>query len=81
VEDFEVLGDGVRVRFIENCSWADWQANGDLLFALDGKLYRLAAALAQEPVLDPVENATLVADLAPLRFQNVAAPDWARQWS
>lgn len=81
VEDFEVLRDGARVRFIESCSWADWHKNGDLLFALDGKLYRLAAAKTQEPAQTPIENAKLVADLAPMRFQNVVAPDWAKQWA
>lgn len=81
VEDFEVLRDGASVRLIKNCSWADWQANGDLLFALDGKLYRLAAGVAGATVSSPVESANLVADLAPLRFQNVAAPDWAMAWT
>ena len=80
VEDFEVLREGARVRFIENCSWADWQANGDLLFAHDGKLYRLAATAAAHPAANATEDAALVADLAPLRFQNIAAPDWARTW-
>lgn len=62
VEDFEVLRDGARIRVLENCSWADWQSNGDLLFALDGKLYRVAAAMAQQVVQSPIENATLVAE-------------------
>jgi len=81
VEDFEVLRDGARIRFIANCTWADWHTNGDLLFALDGRLYRLPAASAGKAVSDPVENAMLVADLAPLRFANIVAPDWAKQWS
>jgi hypothetical protein len=80
VEDFEVLRDGVCVRLIENCSWADWDTNGDLLFARAGRLYRLPAAFAGTAVSEPVENAALIADLTPLRFANVAAPDWAKRW-
>ena len=68
----EQARDGARVRFIENCSWADWHKNGDLLFALDGKLYRLAAAKTQEPAQTPIENAKLVADLAPMPHLLVA---------
>ncbi len=81
VEDFEVRSiDGHRLRLIENCSWADWQANGDLLFALGGCLYRLTGSQAAEPASDPLENAKLVADLAPLRIEEKAPPDWAREW-
>ena len=81
VEDFEVCTDsGETVRRIEGATWADWQANSDLLFALDGKLYRLPSAHVHERAHEPTEKTRLVADLSPLRFAQVAAPDWARMW-
>ncbi len=41
VEDFELRQpDGTLLRLLSDCSWADW-CGGDLLFALDGRLYRL----------------------------------------
>ncbi len=81
VEDFEVAReDGSRVRMIENCSWADWQANGDLLFALDGSLHRLTVEDEFQSTTDPLKDTKLVADLSSLRFEEIAAPEWARQW-
>lgn len=81
VEDFEVCDAGGRqLRRLENCSWADWQSSGDLLFALDASLYRLPASRASEQTDQALDGAALVADLSPLRFQNVQAPVWARQW-
>ena len=81
VEDFEVRqSDGTALRLIAACSWADWQANGDLLFALGDSLYRLAERHAGEQALEPLHDAKCVASLGDLRFKDVLAPDWARQW-
>ena len=81
VEDFEVRNsDGTVLRLIEGCSWADWQANGDLLFALGDSLYRLLAKDAGEVASDPIDKAICVASLGELRFKDVLATDWARQW-
>jgi hypothetical protein len=81
VEDFEVRkSDGTVRRLIEACSWADWQANGDLLFALGDSLYRLPGNHAAELASDPLNNAKCVASLGELRFDGIIAPDWARQW-
>ncbi|MFN0217277.1 MAG: hypothetical protein ACKVP4_00530 [Hyphomicrobium sp.] len=81
VEDFVVQRqDGVALRLLANCSWADWQSNGDLLFALGGRLHRLTRAHAGDTAADPLENAKLVADLAPLTFRPIASPEWARAW-
>ncbi len=81
VEDFEVRkSDGTALRLIAGCSWADWQANGDLLFALGDSLYRLPGKHAGEAASDPVDKAICVASLGELRFNDVIAPDWARQW-
>ena len=82
VEDFEVAeADGKSARLLKNCSWADWQSNGDLLFATDGQLFRLPSVEADKASPDdPLSGARLVADLRALRFRNVAAPDWATRW-
>lgn len=81
VEDFEVRTmKGAPLRSLPECSWAGWQTNGDLLFAIGGCLYRLTndqAAVASAGVLD---GAKLVADLTDLRFAQMLAPDWALTW-
>jgi hypothetical protein len=81
VEDHEVLSpDGDRLRLLKECSWADWQTTGDLLFAIGGRLYRLPQQRAGEKSDDPLANAELVADLGPLTFTPAASPVWAREW-
>jgi len=81
VEDFEIIDSaGNSLRMIERCSWADWDSNGDVLIALHGRLCRLPAVSAKRAAPDPMADAALVADLAPLRFKNVVAPDWAKRW-
>jgi hypothetical protein len=55
--------------------WADWDANGDLLFARDRVLYRLGRAS-----LASVDAAVRVADLRPLRFTARRAPESALRW-
>ena len=80
-EDFAILRkDGTLLRQIPECGWADWQSNGDLLIAREGCLYRLKASLAGEESSQPLDGATQVADLAPLRFKGVEAPEWALKW-
>jgi hypothetical protein len=81
VEDFEVRNsDGAVLRLIAGCSWADWQINGDLLFAHGSCLYRVPKAHTADEATDPLGNAKLVADLGPMTFAGVISPDWARQW-
>lgn len=81
VEDFEVrAADGTVLRSLPQCSWADWHPDGDLLFALGARLFRLDAKSAQESAVEASERARLVADLASLRFSNVVAPESARAW-
>lgn len=81
VEDFEVAqSDGTVLRLIENCGWADWLSNGDLAFAIDGCLYRLAANAACEPADDPRAGATLIAELTSHRFQSLKPPTDKLNW-
>lgn len=43
VLDFDLLDDAGEIcRDLGRLDWADWDRNGDLLFAADGKLHRLA---------------------------------------
>jgi hypothetical protein len=82
VEDFDIrAGDGTVLRHIADCSWADWHVNGDLLFALDGCLYRLAKQHTADAVSDPLANAKRVADLGVLTFTGTVAPAWALDWA
>lgn len=80
LHDFSLHGVEGELRRFKGCDWADWQSNGDLLFATSGCLYRLPSAHAASPAKDPLTSSKLVADLAPLRFTGVAAPEWAREW-
>ena len=81
VEDYAICsGNGETLRLLTDCSWADWHTNGDILFAIDGSIYRLPAQYCDAAASDPLQNAKRVADLAPLRFRNLAAPASALTW-
>lgn len=56
--------------------WADWDHDGSLLYAADGRLYRrdVSAGAADAP------RVKLVADLRDQVFESVPAPDEARRW-
>lgn len=80
-EDFAIVRpDGTQLRLIQQCGWADWQANGDLLIAREGCLYRLKSASAAEASMEPLSGAALIADVASLRFKSIPPPDWALKW-
>lgn len=81
VEDYAVLDhSGKELRRIVDGSWADWQDNGDLLFATDGRLYRLPRKLTLTGAANPLEGAKLVADLTGMQFDPAPAPAWAKKW-
>ena len=81
VEDY-VLRDarGQELRRLVDCSWADFDNSGNLLFADQGKLYRLPKGKVTNTAGDAHENAALVADLANYSFATRNAPDWALRW-
>jgi hypothetical protein len=54
--------------------WAEWDTNGDLVFARAGCLYR---AMVNDRTLAPE---TLLADFNALAFEAVASPESARKW-
>ena len=62
---------------IGRSDWADWSHSGDLLFAMDGCIYR---APCKEGVLVSSEDATQIADFSRLRFEPVQAPPEFRRW-
>lgn len=79
-EEF-LLRDNVGTkRVFTDCSWVDWQATGDLVFARGGCLYRVAKRHVVDVAADPLENAQLVADLRPMPFEQRPPPDWATRW-
>jgi hypothetical protein len=58
--------------------WADWDSNGDLLFAREGRLYRLEPQ-RKDGAAD-VSAAQEVADLRGYVFENTLAPPDATRW-
>ena len=58
--------------------WADWCHSGDLLFAKDGKLFRLG--LSAKGVLREPNTATLLIDLSDRIFKEVTPSGEAKQW-
>jgi hypothetical protein len=58
--------------------WADWDSNGDLLFAREGRLYRLEPQRKDKTV--DVRQPHEVADLRGLTFENRRAPPDLTQW-
>jgi hypothetical protein len=75
VEDFSIHAqDGSLMHSIPNCCWADWGDNGDLLFAIDGCLYRLRRNALESGETAVTGKARLVADLTANTFANVVAP-------
>ncbi len=71
---------GHTLRSLDGCSWADWQATGDLLFAIGGCLYRLPYKHVDANASQGLDGAKLVADLSDLTFEEVVAPPEALQW-
>lgn len=57
--------------------WADWDRNGDLLYAKDGKLFRLSPGPAGN---FDIAEARELADFNGQKFEPVPPPDWAKQW-
>lgn len=69
--------DGGSLLKLPRASWADWDSNGDLLFAEDGRLFRLPWSDHHE---HGRESAQELADFTPLTFLAKEAPKSARTW-
>lgn len=63
--------DRAETESLGRTDWADWDHQGDLLFARTGRLYRLAAKDARDLQLD---RARELIDLRPLCFEAKPAP-------
>ena len=63
---------------LERTDWADWSNWGDLLFAKDGRLFRVA--YYNNGMLDQLTDAKLVIDLNDRVFTELAAPVEAKHW-
>jgi hypothetical protein len=59
---------------IERASWADWDQQGRLVFARDGKIF--AASIKDSGNL--AED--LLIDLNPSKPKPLAPPEWATKW-
>ena len=75
--EHSVVKDKVEIDRMGRSDWADWSQSGDLLFAMDGCLYRV---LCKGGILTPLEDAKKIADFSGLRFEPCEAPLEARRW-
>lgn len=66
-----------KIDKIGRSDWADWSHTGDLLFALDGSLYRLRC---RSGVLGDLEDAERIVDLSQHQFEALRSPEHARRW-
>lgn len=76
VEHIIVRGNG-EVDRIGETDWADWSNSGDLLYAMDGVLYRLPC---KDGVLSAMEESVKLVDLSASQFELREAPDRFREW-
>jgi len=77
VETADVADSAGRILFdFGRIDWADLDHNGDVLYAKNGCLFRLA-----NPSKIAGAAPVLVADLNGMTFEPMAAPDWAQSWS
>lgn len=72
-------GDGKELIALEGGDWADWDSNGDLLFAQKGKIYRLKRN-HDRPFLGSVDDAVELVDLNDSKFEEVAPEPWVTRW-
>lgn len=75
VEHSVIRRDGVEN--IGRSEWADWAHTGDLLFSIDGSIYRLRYEKNQ---LAPLEQAEKVADFKDLGFEARVSPKEKQRW-
>jgi hypothetical protein len=74
-EEFAVLEGGRELSVtLDNASWADWDQQGRLVFAAEGKL------MTGELTRDGEFIQQLLLDLNPSKLTALATPDWAANW-
>ncbi len=82
VHEYELVNQATQKRVdLGRMDWADWDKNGDLLFARQGRLYRLKPDTKEnDGVVFLPQNALELTDLRNLTFEKVRAPDEALVW-
>lgn len=70
--------DGRDLIFLARSDWADWLPSGDLVFAKQGKLFRVRHAAGRFAFDEPPH---LIADLSAQEFRERKAPADALRWS
>lgn len=79
VNEYQIINKDSNTEIsIGKTDWADWCNKGDLLFAKDGKIFRLG--FDKNGKLNRVEDAKLLVDLSERTFEPKAAPDEADFW-
>jgi hypothetical protein len=77
ITEHSVIDQKDKADKIGKTDWADWSQSGDLLFAMDGCLYRVPR---NGQTLAPLEDAVKIADFSNLRFERCEAPQEAQRW-
>ncbi len=72
--DYKVVRNGNSVRELPETEWADWDDNGDLLFAREGQLWRLAGGEHDSA------DAVALIDFSGDAFEEIVAPAAATYW-
>ncbi len=75
--EYSVLRDGSQQDKVGRSDWADWSPSGDLLFAMDGCLYRTPC---KHGALSSLESSIKLADFSDVRFASSEAPPQFRRW-
>jgi len=78
--EYRVVNDERILLDLGRTDWADWDRGGDLLFARDGRLYRLHRADLGRSEHNPADRAVEIADFRGLRFAEKAPPPAAVRW-
>jgi hypothetical protein len=73
--EHHISNNGKAVRSLGRTDWADWSLSGEILFAQQGRLYRIR----MDGRTGPSEPDQLI-DLRELRFEAVGAPPEALKW-
>jgi hypothetical protein len=78
VIDHEIVSDnGTSLLKLTQTNWADWDSNGDLLYAKDGTIFRLSLKRADKFSSKATKE---LVDLTEQNFKPVVAPAKARRW-
>ena len=80
VTEHVVIGEKPKAKFsLGRTDWADWCQSGNLLFAKEGRIFRLG--FDQKSELLPIVDAKMLIDLTDQKFEAKKAPEEARVWS